>query len=335
MKIKEFLCDKLIYIITFIVWSLLLGGFLWLIEIRIEFIWLLEIMSGLIFIACIVWDFVRKWKYYQQMWGIFDGLEKKTLLAEVMEVPHFIDGKILYQVVQYTNKYMNDCLAESDRVNREYKEYIEMWVHEIKTPITSAHLIIENNKNITTLRIDSELQKIDRFVEQALFYARSTAIEKDFKIEKTTLKSLVHAAIKNYSKSIIESGGHLHFQNVDIPVLADTKWCIFIIGQIIANSIKYRNEKLELFFEGNKCENKNVLIISDNGIGIQEEDLTRVFDKGFTGYNGRRFTKSTGIGLYLCKKICLEMNMDITIESDSFSGTVVKIIFHKSDYYME
>ena len=127
----------------------------------------------------------------------------------------------------------------------------------------------------------------------------------------------------------------MHFQNIDIPVLADTKWCIFIIGQIIANSIKYRNEKLELFFEGNKYENKNILVISDNGIGIQEEDLTRVFDKGFTGYNGRRFIKSTGIGLYLCKKICLEMNMDITIESDSFSGTVVKIIFPKSDYYME
>ena len=202
-----------------------------------------------------------------------------------------------------------------------------MWVHEVKTPITSAHLIIENDKNISTIRIDDELNKIDHFVEQALFYARSTALEKDFKIEKTTMKTLVLEALKGYSKQIIGVRGRPVFVNLDIPVFADRKWCVFIIGQIIANSVKYAKGDLILTFEGSSFENGRSLLISDNGIGIAEADLQRIFDKGFTGENGRNIRKSTGIGLYLCRKLCRKMNMEISAASSSENGTTIKIIF--------
>lgn len=335
MKVSDYLFDKLFSIITFVIASLLSAGLLWLIELRTEFIVFFEALFWAAFATSLLWDFCRKRKYYQRFWILFNQLDDKTLLAEIVDRPSFYDGKVLCQVIRYTNKYMNDRLAKAGTINQEYREYVEMWVHEVKTPITSAHLMVENDKNITTLRIDDELHKIERFVEQALFYARSTTLEKDFKVEKTTLKVLVHEAVKSYSKPIIQANGQLHFENMDVPVFADSKWCVFIIGQIIANSVKYHSGDLQLTFTGGVYESGCYLLIADNGVGIPEADLSRVFDKGFTGENGRAFTKSTGIGLYLCKKLCQKMNMDILIDSTPQKGTTVKIIFPKGNFYFE
>ena len=239
MRLTDYTIDRLFSVVMFLAAVVFSMGLLWLMGLRYEFIIYIEIIFGFSFLAAFVWDYTRKKKYYCGFMALFDGLDDKTLLAELAEKPGFLDGKLLYQILRLSNKYMNDKLAEAGAANQEYREYIEMWVHEIKTPITSAHLIIENDKNISTIRIDDELNKIDHFVEQALFYARSTTLEKDFKIEKTTLKILVQEALKSYSKQIIEAHGRPVFENLDIPVFADRKWCVFIIGQIIANSVKY------------------------------------------------------------------------------------------------
>ena len=333
MKLNDYIIDRLFSVVMFLVAVIFSMGLLWLMGLRYEFIIYIEIIFGFSFLAAFVWDYTRKKKYYCGFMALFDGLDDKTLLVELVEKPGFLDGKLLYQILRLSNKYMNDKLAEAGATNQEYREYIEMWVHEIKTPITSAHLIIENDKNISTIRIDDELNKIDHFVEQALFYARSTTLEKDFKIEKTTLKTLVQEALKSYSKQIIEAHGRPVFENLDIPVFADRKWCVFIIGQIIANSVKYAKENLILTFKGSSFDNGCSLSISDNGIGITEADIPRVFDKGFTGENGRKFGKSTGIGLYLCRKLCRKMNMEISVSSSFENGTTVKITFPKENLY--
>lgn len=333
MKRTDYIIDRLFSVVMFLVAVIFSMGLLWLMGLRYEFIIYIEIIFGFSFLAAFVWDYTRKKKYYCGFMALFDGLDDKTLLAELVEKPGFLDGKLLYQILRLSNKYMNDKLAEAGATNQEYREYIEMWVHEIKTPITSAHLIIENDKNISTIRIDDELNKIDHFVEQALFYARSTTLEKDFKIEKTTLKTLVQEALKSYSKQIIEAHGRPVFENLDIPVFADRKWCVFMIGQIIANSVKYAKENLILTFKGSSFDNGCSLSISDNGIGITETDIPRVFDKGFTGENGRKFGKSTGIGLYLCRKLCRKMNMEISVSSSFENGTTVKITFPKENLY--
>lgn len=334
MKLTDYIIDRLFSIVMFLVAVTFSMGLLWLMGLRYEFIIYIEIIFGFSFLVAFVWDYTRKKKYYCGFMALFDGLDNKTLLAELVEKPGFLDGKLLYQILRLSNKYMNDKLAEAEATNQEYREYIEMWVHEIKTPITSAHLIIENDKNISTIRIDDELNKIDHFVEQALFYARSTTLEKDFKIEKTTLKTLVQEALKSYSKQIIEAHGRPVFVNLDIPVFADRKWCVFIIGQIIANSVKYAKENPILTFEGSSFDNGCSLSISDNGIGITEADIPRIFDKGFTGENGRKFGKSTGIGLYLCRKLCRKMNMEISVTSSFENGTTVKITFPKENLYL-
>ena len=333
MKLTDYIIDRLFSVVMFLAAVVFSMGLLWLMGLRYEFIIYIEIIFGFSFLAAFIWDYTRKKKYYCGFMALFDGLDDKTLLAELVEKPGFLDGKLLYQILRLSNKYMNDKLAEAGATNQEYREYIEMWVHEIKTPITSAHLIIENDKNISTIRIDDELNKIDHFVEQALFYARSTTLEKDFKIEKTTLKTLVQEALKSYSKQIIEAHGRPVFENLDIPVFADRKWCVFIIGQIIANSVKYAKENLILTFKGSSFDNGCSLSISDNGIGITEADIPRIFDKGFTGENGRKFGKSTGIGLYLCRKLCHKMNMEISAASSFENGTTVKITFPKENLY--
>ena len=235
-------------------------------------------------------------------------------------------------------KCITDKLEEGVRAifaSDEYREYLDSWVHEIKTPITSARLIVENHINPITLRIDDELRRIDGFVEQVLYYARSAAVEKDFKVEKTTLQALVNSALKTYSKPLIQAGGRLFFCGLDILVCADTKSCSFIIGQIISNSIKYRTEDLQVSFSAYEEQNAVRLIVSDNGIGISPADLPRVFDKGFTGDNGRRYSKSTGIGLYLCKKLCGKMNIGITIQSELGQGTAVTLSFPRESYLQE
>ncbi len=335
MKLADYLIDRIFSIVMFLIAAAFSTGLLWLMGLQDEFIVYIELIFLLSFLVTFAWDYTRKRKYYRELMTLFDRMDDKTLLAELIEKPGFLDGKILFQILRLSNKYMNDKLAEAYATNQEYREYVEMWVHEIKTPITSAHLIIENDKNISTIRIDDELNKIDHYVEQALFYARSTTLEKDFKIEQTTMKELVDEALKSYSKQIIGAGGKPVFENLNIPVFADRKWCVFIIGQIIANSVKYAKEKLVLIFTGTTFDNGCCLSISDNGIGIAEEDISRIFDKGFTGKNGRKYKKSTGIGLYLSRKLCSKMNMEISAASSLQSGTTIKITFPKENLYLE
>ncbi len=335
MKLSAYLLDRLFSCIVYICAMLLSAGLLWLIDVRTVFILFFEALFCGAFSAGLIWDYYRKKRYYKVLWDTFDGLDDKTLLAELMEYPDFLDGHMLYQVVHHTDKYMNDCLSKTEREIMEYREYVEMWVHEIKTPITSAHLMVENDKNRTTLRIDNELQNIDHFVEQALYYARSTSLEKDFKVEMIALKELVNSALKKYSKLVIQAKGHLQFENLDSTVLADRKWCTFLIGQVIANAVKYRKDDFVLNFSGGQYEDGEYLLVTDNGIGIPAADLPLVFDKGFTGLRGREYTKSTGIGLYLCQKLCHKMNMKVSIESEEGKGTTVKFTFPKQDIFME
>ena len=335
MKVKDYAADHIFSFLSLAVSGLLVFVLLWLIETPMVFILFVESILLAAFVCVFLYDYWRRRNYYIQLWKILEQLEEKTLIGEILVQPDFLDGQILDEILRRCNKYQNDCLAEAEQDSQEYREYIDSWVHEIKTPITSARLIVENHKNPTTLRIDDELRKIDGFVEQVLYYARSTTVEKDFKVEKTTLQALVNSALKTYSKPLIQAGGRPVFSGLNVPVCADTKSCAFIIGQIISNSIKYRTENLQVSFSAYAEQNVVRLVISDNGIGISSADLPRVFDKGFTGDNGRRYSKSTGIGLYLCKKLCGKMNIDITIQSVWEQGTTVILSFPRESYLQE
>ena len=177
--------------------------------------------------------------------------------------------------------------------------------------------------------VKEELSRIDGYVEQALYYARSTNLEKDYMIREINLDNLVKETVKKYSKQLIAAKATPCFDNLAQTVYGDPKWLEFILGQLIANSIKYKKDTLRLTFSACEEQNHVLLSISDNGVGIPENELSRIFEKGFTGTNGRSYTKSTGIGLYLCRKLCNKMHLSISASSASGQGTTIQITFPK------
>ena len=196
-------------------------------------------------------------------------------------------------------------------------------------------MIVENNKNETTKSIDEELQKIENYVEQALYYARSNTVEKDYYIKECILKDIVNEVIHKNKTVLIGKKITLNIHDLEIRVNTDSKWIIFILNQIIQNSIKYRKENKQTEIQIYAIEKKEnvILYIKDNGIGIKKGELTRVFEKGFTGTNGRILNKkSTGIGLYLCKKLCDKLGIAIELNSIENEGTEVKIVFPNGSY---
>lgn len=227
---------------------------------------------------------------------------------------------------------MNDEVSKLKIASNEYREYIETWVHEIKTPISVSKLIIENNESEVTSSIDEELDKIENYIEQALFYARSNNLEKDYIINKLNLKSTINKVIKRNMNSLIEKNIKINLFDLDYEVYSDSKWLEFIINQLIINSIKYmdKNNKI-LKIYGIKNKNFISLSIEDNGIGINKKDIIKVFEKGYTGTNGRIFGKSTGIGLYLCKTLSEKLGISINIESKEFENTIVTLNFPIND----
>lgn len=198
-------------------------------------------------------------------------------------------------------------------------------------------MVIENNKSEVTESINEELDKIENYVEQALFYARSNTTEKDYYIKKQNLKEIVNSAILKNKRNLIQHKVKLNIHDIEKMIYTDSKWCVFILNQIIQNSVKYsKNENKEIeIFSINKNEN-TILYIKDNGIGIRKGEITKVFEKGFTGENGRRNgQKATGIGLYLCKKLCYKLGLAIELNSEENIGTEVIIIFPKSSFFEE
>lgn len=286
-------------------------------------------------IACLLYGYFRRAGFYKELRARLESLDQKYLITEMIERPDFLEGKLLYDVMIQVNKSMNDRLASYRRASNDYREYIETWVHEVKTPIASSRLMIENNKNEVTRSLETEISRIEGYVEQALFYTRSNSVEKDYIIKKVNLKEMISSCVKKNARALIESRISVQMQDLEEDVFTDAKWIDFIVGQILSNSIKYRRDQdpqIKIFAE--KKENSIRLSICDNGIGIPPQDIRRVFEKGFTGENGRRFTRSTGTGLYLCKKLCEKLGLSISLTSQVGQGTLIEILFPKSKMFL-
>ena len=237
--------------------------------------------------------------------------------------------------MEEVNKSMLENVNQYKYLQEDYKEYIEMWIHEIKIPIATSKMIVENNKNEITKSIDEELDKVENYIEQALYYTRSNTVEKDYYIKKCCLKDIVNDVIRKNKTILISEKISINTHDLDILVNTDSKWIVFILNQIIQNSIKYRKlyEQSEIEIYSKVGKENSILYIKDNGIGIKKGELIRVFDKGFTGTNGRMLNKkSTGIGLYLCKKLCDKLGIALELNSIHDEGTEVKLVFPNSSY---
>ena len=196
-------------------------------------------------------------------------------------------------------------------------------------------MIVENNKNEITKSIDEELDKVENYIEQALYYARSNTVDKDYYIKKNKIEDMVNECIKKNRKVLIGEKISINTHDLKISVNTDSKWIVFILNQIIQNSIRYKKAEGQAEIEIYSVKGKEnvILYIKDNGMGIKKGEITRVFEKGFTGTNGRILNKkSTGIGLYLCKKLCDKLGIAIELNSIQNKGTEVRLVFPNSSY---
>lgn len=315
-----FLLTNLICMVALIVFLLVCGNSISVV-LLILVVWAVVLLSGL---------FLTYWKRKQQMQKLLDmagWLSERYLISEVMELPEQAEDQVYYQLLKMARKSMLEQIGEVRRERLEYKEYIEQWIHEIKTPITAMKLLCENHRTDWTKELLLELEKTNRFTEQALYYARSEHTEKDYSVREMSLSQVVHQAIADNKYLLLQSGVRLEVEEMADTVYSDEKWVRFILNQLIANVVKYRSGQPVLRFSTRRQQDQVILVVEDNGIGISPADLPRVFEKGFTGQNGRMVQQSTGIGLYLCKRLCDKLGIGIAAES-SGQGTAISLAFH-------
>lgn len=334
MKISEFLKDETLEIIFAIFLIITIVAFLSVTQVDLFIKMYIPIAILLFFIIVLTVEYIKKKKFYNAVKESLIELDEKYLIAETIENPSFLDGKLLKNILIETGKSMIEHVNKYKYLQEEYKEYIELWIHEIKTPIAAGKLIAQNNKNEVTKSIDEELDKIEYYVEQALYYARSNTVEKDYCITKCNLQDIVNTVIKKNKDDLINNKIKINIEDINENIYTDSKWIIFILNQIITNCIKYskiENAEININVEIKKA--RVILDIKDNGIGIRKGEITKVFEKGFTGSNGRKEgKKSTGIGLYLCRKLCGKLGIGIELNSEENIGTDVKLVFPKNDY---
>lgn len=334
MSFLNFLKEKVSYLVSIIFLQITIAIFLMPYNVNKVIIMYIIFVPIIITMLMIFLEYNKKKNFYNSVDSKLSELNEKYLLSEVIDVPSFLEAEKLEEYVRDLGRSMIENVNKYKFSQKEYKEYIEMWIHEIKIPISVVKLIIENNRNEVTKSIEEEIDKIENFIEQALFYARSSNVEKDYSIKKAKLKDIVNESIKRNKNILIQSDININVHDLDNIVYTDSKWIIFIINQIIQNCIKYSkdiNRQIEIY---SKEFNQRVeLYILDNGIGIDSSDLPRVFDKGFTGKNGRIISKkSTGIGLYLCKKLCDKLGMGIEITSKINETTCAILKFPKGTH---
>lgn len=328
MNLRDFIKERIVFISINSLILLFTAILLIVLKVDSFAVLFIVIINGAGILTYHIFDYLRKKQYYNEIKENMESLDKKYLISEVIEEGTFTESKLIYEVICKSNKAMNDEIGEFKRGINDYREYIELWVHEIKTPIATCKLLIENNESPLTESIGEEVCKLENYIDQALFYTRSNTLEKDYIIKEMSLSSCVNKVLNNNADSLIKKRVKINLGDLEKKVYSDSKWIEFILGQIISNSIKYMNkEHKELKIYCNENSKYVILNIEDNGAGISEKDISRVFYKGFTGENGRKFGKSTGIGLYLCKKLCKKLGLDITLISEEGKFTRVSIIF--------
>ena len=335
MKFNSFLKDRLYSIVTalfsyFIILLVLLAY-----KSDKAIVIAITIILLVTYILLFLTDFSRKQKFYTDLLTNIDNLDKAYLVLETLNRPEFYEGELLCQALYEIDKSMNENVRIEKEQLLDNKEYIEMWIHEVKRPLASLVLTLNNQKNILDRKTKNILKRLEDYVDQVLYYVRSENAEKDYFIKEVDLSKVIkNVGIKNMD-DLLDNKVEFIVDKTNYKVFTDSKWLEFILNQIINNSIKYKrnidNSYIKIYVKDNL--DTTVLIIEDNGIGIKTSDIRQVFDKTFTGTNGREKTTSTGMGLYIAKNLCKKLGHKIEIESKENEYTRVFITFAKNKFY--
>ena len=335
MKFNSFLKDRLYSIVTALFCYFIILLVLLAYKSDKAIVIAITIILLVTYILLFLTDFFRKQKFYTDLLTNIDNLDKAYLVLETLNRPEFYEGELLCQALYEIDKSMNENVRIEKEQLLDNKEYIEMWIHEVKRPLASLILTLNNQKNILDRKTKNILKRLEDYVDQVLYYVRSENAEKDYFIKEVDLSKVIkNVGIKNMD-DLLDNKVEFIVDKTNYKVFTDSKWLEFILNQIVNNSIKYKrnidNSYIKIYVKDNL--DTTVLIIEDNGIGIKTSDIRQVFDKTFTGTNGREKTTSTGMGLYIAKNLCKKLGHKIEIESKENEYTKVFITFAKNKFY--
>lgn len=318
--------NKKVILFTFLVFSIfILTFYLYgLPMIPVLYASLLGLVVGIILGAYDFWKFVKKHRLLKLLTSsIGNGME-------YLPVPDHLIEEDYYTLLQVLLEEKAAVVSQMDQNMTNMLDYYSLWVHQIKTPIAAMSLLLQQEE-IRQDQLREELFKIERYAEMVLQYLRMESISSDLNLQAYNLESMVRQAVKKYAPLFIWRKIGVEMRDLSIKVITDEKWLVFVIEQLLSNGLKYSNQGTIHIYVISHC----TLVIEDEGIGIRSEDLPRVFEKGFTGYNGRMDKKSTGIGLYLCAKLCQKLSHPISISSELNRGTKIMIDLSREDTCIE
>ena len=278
--------------------------------------------------VCLVSGFIRYYKRHREMLRI---LENVQILSGELEGGKTLAEEDLTAMVKKLKRLLDESETARRDDAKESMDYYTTWVHQIKTPISTMKMMLEGEDSEESRSLLSELFRIEQYAEMALSYIRLGDDSSDYVFKEYDLDGIIRDAVRKYAPQFIRKKIGLNYGGTDVKILTDEKWLRFVIEQVLSNSIKYTREG----FVTITVTPEKVLKIADTGIGIAPEDVPRIFEKGFTGYNGRSDKKSTGLGLYLCKTACSRLSHKISAESEPGKGTVISIDLSSENRVME
>jgi len=333
MRVSEYIKDHIITYVLSLVSLVIIEIFLNAYKVKAQAMGVVAVVFILFLVIEQFLDYNRKKVFFNKLDVSLRDLDKKYLLPEVLEEPDFLEGRIICGALRDCGKSMAENVADNRRQMKNFREYIELWVHEIKIPVAALNLMCHNNENVDS-KMKTQLKRIDDYIDNVLYYARSENAEKDYIIKKTPLNKAFSAAAGRNREELQLIDAVIDAKDLNIEVMTDGKWLEFMIGQLMDNTIKYRDEERQLVISvrAEREDQKIRFIYEDNGSGIDNADLPRIFEKSFTGNNGRNTSKSTGMGLYIVKNMCERLGHTITAESERGKYTRFIVTFAENDH---
>ena len=272
------------------------------------------LLFGAVFAAYDITKAYRRHKFFKELH------RRNTELISALPEPEGIVDSDYQQLISVLKEKIAEITAQTDSRIRDTVDYYTVWAHQIKTPIAAMRLTLQKEDVPEARRLASELSRIEQYVEMVLVFVRLGSDYSDYVFARQDIDEIIRSSVKKFASEFIDRRIRLEYDSVDIQAVTDEKWFAFVVEQLLSNALKYTREgSIKIYSEG------KVLCIKDTGIGIAPEDLPRVFDKGYTGCNGRTDRRASGLGLYLCRRICQNLGIDISISSTVGEGTTVRL----------
>lgn len=323
MKILFWYCKDHCYWLLFLIVSFFTLSILCcLYQIDIEILFYGTLLCLFFFLVLIGTDFYRYKKRHDQR-----VLIKTEAIDQVMDLHDSTLPGIEYQVLlKKIERARLEAIDQNEEQFKEHMDYFTLWIHQVKLPISAMQLLLEED-HLSKEKLKSQLLRINQYTDMVLAYLRMNASQTDYVFKETDLDETIRQSIRYFSSEFITRNISLIFKETHLFVLSDEKWLVFVIEQLLSNALKYTKPygQIKIYLQKDR-----ELVIEDNGIGIQASDIPRVFEKGYTGFNGRQDKKASGLGLYLCKEICKKLSCQISIESQVESYTKVFLTFEQS-----